>query len=251
MSRDLHAAARDPYAPETRREEARAALSAAAAEKLVAARRALDREPETRSPAPRPRQTVIRSTDFADIAGEYEAMFAAARPLAAHAHEIEAVRRRVMKGEAAYRQVEAETGVPWVVIGLLHGLEGGFDFTRHLHNGDPLTARTRRVPAGRPAHGAPPFTWRESAADALCGRGLQRVGAWTLSRTLYEIERFNGFGYRYRRAPSPYLWSFSDRYRGGKFVRDGVFEPDAVSRQAGAATVLKAMILQGDPAPFA
>lgn len=197
------------------------------------------------------RVQVIRSTSFEKIADEYEAMFAAARPMAAHAREIDAVRGRVMKGREAYRLVEADTGVPWAVIGVLHGLEASFSFSRHLHNGDPLTARTRRVPVGRPAHGSPPFTWEESAADALRGHNLHRVAEWSLARTLYEIERFNGFGYRYRHAPSPYLWSFSDQYRGGKFVKDGVFDPNALSRQAGAATVLKALISKGELTAFA
>lgn len=247
------AAARDPRIPALRRNAARAALLASAAVNLDAARRKLEGRAET-APAPKPRPerlTVIRSTDFAKIAREYEAMFAAARPLEAHAHEIELVRQRVLKGAPAYRRMAAETGVPWAVIGVLHGLETGFSFSRHLHNGDPLSARTKRVPAGRPASGAPPFTWEESAADALRGHKLHRVDDWSLARTLYEIERFNGFGYRYRRSPSPYLWSFSDQYRGGKFVRDGVFDPKALSRQAGAATVLKVLIAGGDLAPLA
>lgn len=259
MSREaLDAAARDPLAPQARREAARAALSAAAASKLEAARGALAvaaepvilEEAAEEAAAPR-RVQVIRSTSFEKIAREYEDMFAAARPLAAQAHEIAFVRKRVLKGQAAYRLVEAETGVPWAVIGVLHGLEASFAFTRHLHNGDPLTARTTHVPAGRPAHGSPPFTWEESAADALRGHNLHRVADWSLARTLYEIERFNGFGYRYRQSPSPYLWSCSDQYRGGKFVKDGVFDPNAMSRQVGAATVLKTLIAKGELEPFA
>lgn len=252
---DPRMTARDPRIPAPRRDAARAALLASASARLVAARIKLE---GGLAPAPAPKaepeirpRAVIRSTDFATIADEYEEMFAAARPLEAHAHEIGLVRQRVLKGAPAYQRMEAETGAPWAVIGVLHGLETGFSFSRHLHNGDPLTARTRRVPAGRPAAGAPPFTWEESAADALRGHKLHRVENWSLARTLFEIERFNGFGYRYRRAPSPYLWSFSDQYRGGKFVRDGVFDPKVMSRQAGAATVLKALIAGGEVAPFA
>jgi len=38
-------------------------------------------------------------------------------------------------------------------------------FKLHLHNGDPLTARTVNVPKGRPKTGQPPFAWGISAKD--------------------------------------------------------------------------------------
>ena len=45
----------------------------------------------------------------------------------------------------------------WFVIAAIHGLEASFNFRAHFHNGDfPLTARTRQVPAGRPAVWLPP-----------------------------------------------------------------------------------------------
>ncbi|MEX2520390.1 MAG: hypothetical protein WD969_13775, partial [Paracoccaceae bacterium] len=235
--------ARDPHAPKSLRQAAREKLRALAQGALTAAKSAL--EPRNEALAA-PAGEVIRSTVFAEIAAEYETMFAAARPHAERAGEIAWVRSRILRGRSAYEAASRATGAPWVLIGLIHGLEASFDFSRHLHNGDPLTARTRHAPAGRPAAGEPPFTWEFSAADALRGHGLHEIRDWSLARALFELERFNGFGYRHRRAPSPYLWSFSDRYRAGKFVRDGVFDPDAVSAQAGAATVLKTMIAAGD-----
>ncbi len=38
-------------------------------------------------------------------------------------------------------------------VGVIHGMECGFDFGAHLRNSDWLTARTVQVPAGRPASG--------------------------------------------------------------------------------------------------
>ena len=73
-----------------------------------------------------------------------------------------------------YDQVANATGVPWYVIGIIHEMEGGLNFTTHLHNGDPLTRRTVQVPAGRPPTGMPPFQWEESAIDALDAGGLRR-----------------------------------------------------------------------------
>jgi lysozyme family protein len=42
--------------------------------------------------------------------------------------------------------------------------------------------------------------------------------------------------------PTPYLWSFSNNYEKGKFVADGHYDPEAVSKQCGAALMLKAIM---------
>ncbi len=147
--------------------------------------------------------------------------------------------RPLTRGRAIYEQVGARLGIPWWFIGLIHGLEASFSFETHLHNGDPLTARTFRHPPGRPATGSPPFTWLESAVDALTLERLDGLTDWSLGAALDRLERYNGLGYRNRGLPSPYLWSFSNQYLKGKFVADGKFDPEATSRQCGAATLLK------------
>jgi len=131
--------------------------------------------------------------------------------------------------------------VPWAFVGIIHGLECSFDFTKHLHNGDPLSARTVQVPRNRPASGKPPFTWLESALDALQLQKLDQVSDWSVPHMLYLIEAYNGSGYRKRALPTPYLWGSSNNYEKGKFVADGHFDPDAVSKQCGAALILKAL----------
>lgn len=150
--------------------------------------------------------------------------------------------KKLQHGRLFYEEVARETGVPWAFIGVIHGMECGFDFGAHLHNGDPLTTRTVQAPAGRPVVGAPPFDWRVSAKDALTLKGFHQIEDWSVPRMLYLLEKYNGFGYRMRRLPTPYLWSFSNLYDKGKFVRDGVFDANAVSKQCGAALVLKAAL---------
>ena len=152
--------------------------------------------------------------------------------------------QRIGASRARYEKVGKALGVPWYVVGIIHSLEAGGDFSRHLHNGDPLTARTTHVPAGRPPTGKPPFTWEQSAIDALRLRGLDRWKDWSVPGTLYELEGYNGFGYRdyHPGVPSPYLWSFSNHYTRGKYVADGRFSPTAVSQQCGAALLLKQLV---------
>ncbi|EJW10164.1 hypothetical protein A33M_0413 [Rhodovulum sp. PH10] len=166
--------------------------------------------------------------------------------------EIDAARRddaamlatRIGRVKGRYAAVQAATGVPWPVIAALHVRESDLSFAGHLHNGDPLRAKTRRVPKGRPkvAHG-PPYGWEESAIDALtmAGHRLDRVENWSVERILYECERYNGWGYL-GKINSPYLWSWTNLYHAGKYVRDHVYSPTATDAQPGCVAVFKSLI---------
>jgi hypothetical protein len=70
--------------------------------------------------------------------------------------------------------------------------------------------------------------------------GLDKVPAWTLERILYEIEKYNGWGYL-GKCNSPYLWSWTNQYSGGKYVADHVFSRTAFDVQAGCVAILKAL----------
>ncbi len=154
---------------------------------------------------------------------------------------------RVVANAARYQDVSRMLGgtVPWFLIGIIHSLEANFSFTTHLHNGDPLTARTQNVPSGRPATGTPPFRWEDSACDALRLKKLDQAPAWPLAVLLDRLERYNGTGYVSARINSPYLWSFSQHWTVGKYVRDHVFDPQATSGQCGGAVILKALVGRG------
>ena len=201
--------------------------------------------------APAPAQAVaasvqpINSTRFEDLRDEYIALFDRCRLQEEFADNAEFYVSRLVKFKPTYQQLGAEMGIPWALIGVIHGMECGFNFNTHLHNGDPLAARTVRVPKGHPQAGQAPFTWLESARDALVLEKLDRVNDWNIPRMLYMLEAYNGFGYRSRRVPTPYLWSFSNIYRNGKFVADGVFAAQAVSKQCGAAVMLRLLQERG------
>lgn len=148
---------------------------------------------------------------------------------------------KILSHRSRYARVEDELGIPWYFIAAIHNMESSQNFSRHLHNGDPLTARTKHVPAGRPKRGTPPFSWEESAVDALKLRRLHKVGDWSLPRMLHELEGYNGWGYRLYHAHvlSPYLWSCSNHYVSGKYIADGRWSDTARSRQCGAAVLIK------------
>ena len=146
----------------------------------------------------------------------------------------------IVKNKDRYESIEAKTGVPWFFVGIVHGLEAGFDFSTHLHNGDSLSKRTWQVPAGRPTVGNPPFSWEYSAVDAMAYDGFLSWTSWNDPAVLaYAFESYNGFGYRQYGINSPYLYSFSKHYSRGKYVADGRYDGNAVSQQGGAMSILK------------
>ena len=182
------------------------------------------------------------SLDFNVLKKEYQAYYDACAVRPQYKANLAYYVKRLTAGQPAYTDVGKALDIPWPFVGVIHAMECGFNFAGHLHNGDPLTARTVHVPAGRPPTGVPPFTWRESAIDALTLKGYQHISSWTVPQMLYQLERYNGFGYRKRGLVTPYLWSFSNLYIKGKFVADGHFDPNAVSKQCGAALMLKAVL---------
>jgi lysozyme family protein len=174
---------------------------------------------------------------------EYTDCFAACAVGAAYRASAETTARTIGANQSRYGAVVSKLSVPWYVVAVIHAMESSLNFNLHLHNGDPLTGRTTHTPAGRPLDGDPPFTWEESALDAILYRHLDEVDDWSIGGALYQLEAYNGFGYRRLDPPisSPYLWSFSQFYTRGKFVADGVFNPDVVSKQCGGAVLLKVM----------
>jgi lysozyme family protein len=182
---------------------------------------------------------------------EYTSLFASASIRPERAAQTRAVADKIIAGRARY---EAVGFIPWYLVGAFHLMEAAGRFDRHLHNGDPLTARTVRVPAGRPANGSPPFAWEESARDVI---GAKMIYLWDdaieqteltagdIGRTLYVSEAWNGFGYRGKSVRSPYLWGGTNHSQSGKYIADGVWDAKAVTGQIGVAAILLELRARG------
>lgn len=157
--------------------------------------------------------------------------------------EVKAQVAKILAGKLNYMGVETSTGIPWRFIGIIHSMECDCSFKEHLHNGDPLTARTVDEPKGRPLTGEPPFTWHDSAVDALQCEGFKASDDWSIEGMLFHWEGYNGWGYRKNHGiNSPYLWSGSNEYTKGKYGSDGKYNPELVSKQIGAALLLKELL---------
>lgn len=173
------------------------------------------------------------------LANEYQGLFDTCIIKSEKAVEIDQQIDIMVDNKARYESVANKVNVPWYFISIIHFMEGSLSFKTHLHNGDPLTKKTVKVPKGRPLTGEPPFEWEVSAEDALMFDHLAPLTNVTVPGLLFAFESFNGFGSRFHGINSPYLWSFSNHYTKGKFVEDHVFDPEAVSLQIGAAVLLR------------
>lgn len=158
---------------------------------------------------------------------------------------LDQIAHRLIANKARYQVIQSKTGVPWWWVAIIHNRESGGNFAGVLHNGEHIIGtgqKTRLVPAGR----GPFSSWEEAAIDALLLKGLQKIKNWSLEVSCYRAEEFNGWGYYWRGVPSAYLWSFSNIYRGGKYVADGVWSATAMDAQAGVMPLLKRMMV-ADP----
>src|SRR6185436_13218607 len=106
--------------------------------------------------------------------------------------EIKPIVTRILKGKARYEALANSVNIPWHFIGITHSLEADNDFNKHLHNGDPLTARTVNEPKGRPKTWNPPSDWESSAIDALSA--FTNETDWSVPNILYKLEGYNGYG---------------------------------------------------------
>ena len=143
--------------------------------------------------------------------------------------------------KAQYKEIQDATNVPWPLIAVLHRRESDADFNTYLGNGEPLNRVTTLVPKGR----GPFSSFKAGAIDALKIDGLSMVSDWRLEKMLYYCELFNGAGYNNRGLASPYVWGGTNQQDRGKYVSDGMFNPNVMDTQPGCAPILK-MIAQLD-----
>lgn len=205
------------------------------ADVLIALGVASTEQPKPEQPKPKPEPVNSGDTKNPD----FQFLWDTCKINADKQYSVDLICTKLKANKSRYETISKATGVPWDVVACIHKMESNCDFTTHLHNGDPLKARTVQVPAGRPKTGNPPFTFEESAIDALGYDGATGIKDWNIVATLKFLERYNGLGYRNKGIYSPYLWSYTNHYVKGKFTRDSYFDPEAVSQQVGCVPMLK------------
>jgi len=177
------------------------------------------------------------STKYDDLKHDYKALFNSMFINNDVYPRVSFIANKIRSYKSRYESVNV---VPYFITGIIHYRESGFNFSTHLHNGDPLTWWTINEPKGRPANGKPPFRWEDSALDAISLKKHLIPKDNSIEGWLYFFEAYNGFGYRiYRKINSPYLWSGSNHYIKGKYSHDGRYDESLVDKQIGCAVILK------------
>lgn len=151
--------------------------------------------------------------------------------------------RVAVANKGRYLAIARQAGMPdiaWVFIAVSHYRESSQNFSRSLAQGDRWDQVSVHVPAGR----GPFKSFEDAAVDALvkCAPYAARLKDWSIGGMLTNLERFNGIGYAARGVPSAYVWSGTNQYEKGKFVADGVYDPNKVDAQLGVAGLILTMM---------
>lgn len=145
-----------------------------------------------------------------------------------------------LRNKVRYAAAVAGTRVPWYFLLVIHNRESTSNFSKNIHNGQPLSQVTTIAPKGR----GPFSSFEESVQDWIRLKGLDKVASWPLEQIAYQSERNNGPGYRNHGVPSAYLWALSSAYKGGKYIKDGLegWSPTTWDTQCGTMTLLKKLM---------
>lgn len=188
-----------------------------------------------------------------DLKPEYERLWDSCEIRPDKLSSTQNVVAKISANRPLYEGLQQKINVPWYFVAVIHNMESSLNFNKHLHNGDSLKKRTVNVPSGRPLTDPIKgwqvgYTWEESAIDALKMKEFDRVKDWSLPAQLWQLERYNGVGYRkyHPEVLTPYLWSGTNHYNKGKYVADGKWDANAVSEQIGVAALLKVLIKEAN-----
>lgn len=176
------------------------------------------------------------------LQGEYAAYLSRMAATPSKTGQIDAAAKRVLRPENmdVYQTATAGTAIPPAFIGALELRESNCDPSRALGQGDRWDRVSVNVPRGQG-----PFKSRLDAMKFYIHYdGLDdNSHPWGMEYACWRGERWNGFGPRAHGRATGYLWAGTSIYDrptglGGKYVRDGVWDPDTFDVQLGIVPVL-------------
>lgn len=174
---------------------------------------------------------------FPALAPDYASWVAHAEILPEHRATVTAIAQKIVTVRQRFAHVSAVTGIPIDWMGASFYRESDLNFACSPAQGDRWDRRSVNVPRGL----GPYNSWDESALVAYHIDGIDLVGApnWDWPRKCYDSEIMNGFGYRDRwHIRSPYVVGGTNLQQRGKYVRDGVFDPDVMDTQIGMLPIM-------------
>lgn len=187
-------------------------------------------------PAEKPE--IILSKDYLRLKPEYDHLLDTVQ--LTRPDEAMAAARKVIKNSARYKEASIATGVPWPFIGALDLRESDCNPSRALGQGDPWNQVSVNVPRGK----GPFKSWVDAAIYYIGYDHLtDNVMTWDMPSVCWKGEKWNGLGPRNHGIFTGYLWAGTNHYTKGKYVSDGVWDPDHVDTQLGIVPVLYQMVM--------
>lgn len=189
--------------------------------------------------------TTVPSGKLGDVYRDHQAAIPGMdlRPTSEHQWAINHFKETYGENMDRYAAVAEQTGVPPELIAALHYRESSMKFGTYLHQGDPLGRKAVNHPNNIPIFDE----WEEAAVHALNQKSGVRDALNMNEHTTDPAalatyaERYNGLGYHNRGKESPYVYSGTDVYEGGKYVRDGVYDPKVWDRQPGVMALIASL----------
>jgi lysozyme family protein len=165
------------------------------------------------------------------------------------------VERTLLPEKLLYQRVEGLVHIPAAALMALAMREMSGNTHCYLGNGQSLKHRTTIVPLNRgPFLQEHPEDFVAGCLDSLHLDGLDQVwtapGGWSRSRFCYESESWNGWGYRSRGIPSPYVFGATNIQKPGKFPRDHIFDPTLWDPQLGTLAIVEEIFKQDSSLKF-
>jgi lysozyme family protein len=155
--------------------------------------------------------------------------------------QVEFILKRINQSKPRYEKATENIDMPWWFLACIHNMEASGDFNKNMLNGQPLKMVTTIVPKG---YG--PFKKWEDSVEVMYELKKKRLPAsWEdIADVLFCLERYNGLGYLklHPEVPSPYVWAGTSVYTSGKYVRDGKFDRNFVSKQIGCVPILRGIM---------
>jgi lysozyme family protein len=162
------------------------------------------------------------------------------------------------KNQATYQQVSDNLkakgyDISPQQIAAIHWREGSGSMKKTIANGRPLDSYIRKDGLYEEGSTGNSYTrtndWATNATEVMEHKLLEKFGSGAKGKSFSQdnaafydfAERYNGLGYRKKGVPSPYVWAGTDQYTGGKYVKDGVYDPNYVDQQLGVAAMVNAL----------
>lgn len=195
--------------------------------------------------APVQKPTTVPSGTLGDVYRDHQKALPGMdlKPTSGHKWAMDHFKKTYEANAERYAAVAAQTGVPPQLIAALHYRESSMKFDTYLHQGDKLGKKAVNHPNNIPIM----HDWETAAIHALNQKkGIRdelNMDEHTTDPAALATyaERYNGLGYHNRGKESPYVYSGTDVYKGGKYVRDGVYNSKVWDQQPGVMALMASL----------